>query len=121
MSDQNKFEKMLELLVNEDKAAAEELFHEIVVEKSRDIYESLLEDETDVDEATDEAVDETTDEEVDEASDEDLDEDDSEEVEENFDLDTFEVEADDDMGGDATDDMMADLGMDDEEIGRAHV
>ena len=114
MSDQNKFEKMLELLVNEDKAAAEELFHEIVVEKSRDIYESLLEDETDVDEATDEAVDETTDEEVDEASDEDLDEDDSEEVEENFDLDTFEVEADDDMGGDATDDMMADLGMDDE-------
>jgi hypothetical protein len=114
MSDQNKFEKMLELLVNEDKAAAEELFHEIVVEKSRDIYESLLEDETDVDEATDEEVDETTDEEVDEASDEDLDEDDSEEVEENFDLDTFEVEADDDMGGDATDDMMADLGMDDE-------
>ena len=59
MSDQNKFEKMLELLVNEDKAGAEELFHEIVVEKSRDIYESLLEDEAEVDEADDEAVDES--------------------------------------------------------------
>ena len=66
MSDQNKFEKMLELLVNEDKAAAEELFHEIVVEKSRDIYESLLEDEAEVDEADDEAVDES-DEDLDEA------------------------------------------------------
>ena len=115
MADQNKFEKMLELLVNEDKEAAQELFHEIVVEKSRDIYEGLLEDEAEVDETTDEEVEEATDEEVDEASDEDLDEDDSEEVEEGFDLDEFEVEADDDMGGDPADDMMADLGMDDEE------
>ena len=39
MADLNKFEQMLEKLVNEDKAGAEELFHEIVVEKSRDIYE----------------------------------------------------------------------------------
>jgi hypothetical protein len=115
MADLSKFEKMLELLINEDKEAAEELFHEIVVEKSRDIYESLLEDE-------DEEVDESDDEEVDE-SDEDLDESDDEEVDESeddldegFDLDEFEVEADPmDMGGDPTDDMMADLGMDDEE------
>jgi hypothetical protein len=113
MSDQNKFEKMLELLVNEDKAAAEELFHEIVVEKSRDIYESLLEDEAEVDEADDEAVDES-DEDLDEADDEAVDESD-EDLDENFSLDTFEVEADDDMGGDPTDDMMADLGMDDED------
>ena len=45
MADQNKFENMLEKLVNEDRAGAEELFHEIVVEKSRNIYESLLEDD----------------------------------------------------------------------------
>ena len=120
MADQNKFEKMLELLVNEDKEAAQELFHEIVVEKSRDIYEGLLEDEAEVEEATDEEVDEATDEEVDEASDEDLDEDDSEEVEEGFDLDEFEVEADPmaDMGTmDQTGDLANDLGMnmDDEE------
>ena len=45
MADRNKFEQMLELLVNEDKESAEKLFHEIVVEKSRDIYEGLLEDD----------------------------------------------------------------------------
>ena len=112
MSDQNKFEKMLELLVNEDKAAAEELFHEIVVEKSRDIYESLLEDEAEVDETDDVEVDES-DEDLDEADDEEVDESD-EDLDENFELDTMSVEADDDMGGDPTDDMMADLGMDDE-------
>jgi hypothetical protein len=110
MSNQNKFEQMLELLVNEDKAAAQELFHEIVVEKSRDIYESLLEDEAEVDEADDEAVDES-DEDLDEADDEAVDESD-EDLDENFDLDTFEVEADDDMGPtDQTGDLAADLGM----------
>ena len=110
MSDQNKFEKMLELLVNEDKAAAEELFHEIVVEKSRDIYESLLEDEAEVDEADDEEVDES-DEDLDEADDEEVDESD-EDLDENFSLDTFEVEADDEpFGGDKTDDLANDLGM----------
>jgi hypothetical protein len=110
MSDTNKFEKMLELLVNEDKEAAQELFHEIVVEKSRDIYESLLEDE-----ATDEEVDEATDEEVDEATDEEVDEASEDDLEENFDLDEFEVEADPMANMDQTDDMMADLGMDDED------
>ena len=107
MADLNKFEKMLELLVNEDKAGAQEIFHEIVVEKSRDIYEGLLEDE--------EEVDETTDEEVDEASDEDLDEADEadEDLDENFELDTMSVEADDDMGPmDQTGDLAGDLGMD---------
>jgi len=114
MADRSKFEAMLELLVNEDKEGAEALFHEIVVEKSRDIYESLLEDEEEVDESDDE-VDEASDEEVDE-SDEDLDEADDEEVdesdddlEEGFDLDEFEVEADPMMGGDPADDMMGDM------------
>jgi hypothetical protein len=59
MADLNKFEEMLERLVNEDKAGAEELFHEIVVEKSRDIYESLLEDE-EVDEASEDDLDEAS-------------------------------------------------------------
>ena len=108
MADRSKFEAMLELLVNEDKEGAEALFHEIVVEKSRDIYESLLEDE-EVDESDDE-VEEASDEEVDE-SDEDLDEADEEveesddDLEEGFDLDEFEVEADPMMGGDPADDM----------------
>ena len=108
MADRSKFEKMLELLVNEDKESAQELFHELVVEKSRDIYESLLEDE-------DKEVDEADDEEVDE-SDEDLHEDDDEDLDEGFDLDEFEVEADPmDMGGDPADDMMMDLEPDDDD------
>ena len=88
MANQNKFEEMLEKLVNEDKAGAEELFHEIVVEKSRDIYEGLLESELEtdeeVDEATDEEVDESDDEEVDESDDEEVDESDDDEVNEDF-------------------------------------
>jgi hypothetical protein len=112
----NKFEEMLERLVNEDREGAEALFHEIVVEKSRDIYQSILESEDDdLEEADDEDLDEASDdEELDEADDEDLDEaSDDEELEEMFGLDEFEMEAP--MGGDATDDMMGDLGMDDEE------
>jgi len=130
MANPNKFEEMLERLINEDKAGAEELFHEIVVEKSRSIYENLLADE-----------------EVEEA--EDHDEEDGEEepetegaygkkkkmkkeedeVSEDFDLDEFEVEGgmnmmaqDEDptddpmaaMGGDETDDLEMDVDMDDE-------
>ena len=108
----NKFEEMLEKLVNEDKAGAEELFHEIVVEKSRDIYEGLLESDLEVDETKDEEVDEASDEEVDETTDEEVDEasddDDKEEAtNEDFNLDEFEVE-----GGDPADDMMDKMGMD---------
>jgi hypothetical protein len=112
MADRNKFEEMLERLVNEDRAGAEELFHEIVVEKSRDIYESLLEADL---EDEDEEVDETTDEEVDESDDEEVDEsEDDAELDEDFNLDEFEVEADpmaDMMGGDKADDMMGDMEM----------
>ena len=133
MADRNKFEQMLEKLVNEDKKGAEELFHDIVVEKSRSIYENLLEDELadeskdeDTNEATDEEVDESSkdeevdeakDEEVDEASkDEEVDEAKDEEVDEaskdeNVDENFAEItpEAEDDMGGDPADDMMADI------------
>ena len=112
----DKFQQMLEYLVNEDTAKAEDLFHEIVVEKSRQIYENLLQEEQDeeVDESDDE-LDESKDEEVDEADDEEVDESDDEEVDENFNLDEFEVEGEpemdmDMMGGDAADDMEMDMG-----------
>jgi len=42
---QNKFEQLLDLLINEENEKANELFHEIVVEKSRDIYENLISEE----------------------------------------------------------------------------
>lgn len=48
-----KFEKLLDYLVNEEMDKASQLFHEIVVEKSRDIYESLIaaDEDSDMEEA----------------------------------------------------------------------
>jgi len=74
MADKELLSQMLEHLVNENQEKAEELFHDYVVAKSREIYESLIEEEMEeeVDEATEEkeeAVDEATDEEVEESSD----------------------------------------------------
>ena len=117
MTDRSKFEEMLERLVNEDRAGAEELFHEIVVEKSREIYQSILEaedqeDDEDLEEASED--DEEDDEDLEEASEDDEDDD---ELDEMFGLDEFAPEADDagmGMGGDATDDMMGDVGADDD-------
>ena len=45
MADKTTLEQMLEHLVNDDAAKAEELFHEYVVSKSREIYEDLIEEE----------------------------------------------------------------------------
>lgn len=86
MADKTTLEQMLEHLVNDEQAKAEELFHEYVVAKSREIYEGLIESE------------------IEEASDEEKDEDD-EEVEENFEV----IEGDDEEGADPTDDLMTDL------------
>ena len=43
--DNRKFEKLIDLIINENEEQARELFHEIVVEKSREIYESIMEEE----------------------------------------------------------------------------
>ena len=112
----DKFQQMLEYLVNEDSEKAEEIFHEIVVEKSRQIYEELLAEELaedsdeEVEEGDDEEVEESDDEEVEEAEEEEVEEND-EDLEEDFDLDEFDVE-EAPMGGDAADDMEMDMDMD---------
>ena len=41
----NKYEQLIEHIINDDEAKARALFHQIVVEKSRDIYESLMDEE----------------------------------------------------------------------------
>ena len=97
----SKFEQLLDYLVNEEMDKANELFHEIVVEKSRDIYENLIaeEEEEEVDEAADEEMDESEDEEeVDESADEEMDES-EEEMDEAADeeMDEAEEEADEGM------------------------
>ena len=41
----SKFEQLIEFVINDEDAKARELFHDIVVEKSREIYESLMDDD----------------------------------------------------------------------------
>ena len=78
----NKFEQLIEYVINDDEAKARELFHDIVVEKSRAIYEEMMEEET-----VEEAVD--SEEEIEEAA--------EEEIEEGM------------MGGDQADDLIDDI------------
>lgn len=121
MADKSLIEQMLERLVNEDQAKAEELFHEYVVSKSREIYQDLIEselaeeEEEDEDEEMEEAAsDEDAEEDkVDESADE---ESDDEEVDEEF--EDIAIEGDDEMdamGGDPTDDLEGELDGEDEE------
>ena len=41
----NKYEQLIEHIINDEEDKARALFHQIVVEKSRDIYESLMDEE----------------------------------------------------------------------------
>ena len=42
----NRFEQLIEYVINDEEAKAKELFHQIVVEKSRAIYEDLMDEDT---------------------------------------------------------------------------
>jgi hypothetical protein len=104
MADKTLLSQMLEQLVNDNQAKAEELFHEYVVSASREIYENLIESEI---------ADDEDDEEVEEASEED---EDDEKVEENF--DEIAYEGDDEMDlddSDPTDDLAGEIDPDAEE------
>jgi hypothetical protein len=118
MADKNILEQMLGHLVNDEQQKAEELFHEYVVAKSREIYENLIEaemqdDEEEVDEAAEDE--EAEEEKVDEAA-----EDDEEEMDENFEDVAFEggdgEDSDNPFGseGDATDDLAGEMGPEEE-------
>ena len=84
----SKFEQLIEFVINDEEAKAQELFHDIVVEKSREIYENLMNEED-----AEEELDEAAEEDLDEAKEEDSEE---EELDENF-------------GGDASDDLIDDV------------
>ena len=64
----NRFEQLIEYVINDEEQKARELFHDIVVEKSRAIYENLMAEEAEED------LDEAAEEELDEAEEDDLDE-----------------------------------------------
>ena len=94
----NKFEQLIEYVINDEADKAKELFHDIVVEKSREIYENLMNEE-EMDEECDschKAPCVCEDEELDESKEEDSEE---EELDENMDS----------IGGDASDDLIDDV------------
>ena len=69
----SKFDQLIEYVINDEEAKAKELFHDIVVEKSREIYENLMneeEAEEELDEAAEEELDESEEEELDESEEE---------------------------------------------------
>ena len=43
--DNKKFEQLIDLIINENEEQAKALFHDIVVEKSREIYESMMDED----------------------------------------------------------------------------
>jgi len=108
-----KFEQLLDLIVNEDKQKAEELFHAIVVEKSREIYENLIAEEEEENSDMEEAE-ESNEDPVEEGAD---DVEESDDMDESIDLeDSYSMEADDEDpmsgSGDATDEFGSDIGSD---------
>jgi hypothetical protein len=113
----NRFEQLIEYVINDESKKAEELFHEIVVEKSRTIYESLMAEEAqeELDEAADEELDEAADEELDETMGGDAADDliDDIEADESRDM-SMEAEDDGDVADEGGDDMggMDDMGSD---------
>ena len=106
----SKFEELLDYLVNEEHDKANELFHEIVVEKSRTIYENLIaeeEEEEDMDESMQDEEDDSCDESSEEDEEESMDEGFGEEDEEAETVESMFGEMD--FGGDETDDLEGDV------------
>lgn len=89
----NKFEQLIEYVINDDEAKARELFHDIVVEKSRAIYEEMMQDEEEI----------------------------AEDMDEDFDAEAMEEGMMDDgdqplLGGDAADGYIEDIEMEEEGV-----
>jgi len=97
--DNRKFEQLIDLIINENEEQAKALFHDIVVEKSREIYESMMDEE--LEEGYTVSVQETND-----------------DMEESDQVGDMMDEVEGDMTGQAMseeDDEFADIDMDDEE------
>jgi len=100
----NKFEQLIEYVINDEEAKARELFHEIVIEKSRNIYEEMMQEESteDEDEKAEKAGEKVT---------KDIEYDDKRDRKEKK-MD----EAMDELGGDQADDLIDDIEVEEEGI-----
>ena len=105
--DHKKFETLIDLIINENEEQARALFHDIVVEKSREIYEDIMSDEMDEGMAgpVGQMMDEIS------AEEEGMTEEEEEEID--FDAegddDIVDIEADDDMEGDGSEDRLVSI------------
>jgi len=112
----NKFEQLIEYVINDDEANAKALFHEIVVDKSRDIYEEIMAEESRVeeDEKADDNIDESeelggsqVDDLIDDIESEEqgatFEDDDEEEIE------MIDIDVDDDNGEEELEDRVVDI------------
>ena len=99
----SKFEQLIEYVINDEEAKAKELFHDIVVEKSREIYENLMNEEED-----EELDEETHDEKADDRA-----ERDAEKVKKDLEYDYKHgrkvKEGMDSIGNDSSDDLIDDV------------
>jgi hypothetical protein len=93
----SKFEQLIEYVINDEEAKAKELFHDIVVEKSREIYENLMDEEV---EELDEESDAERDDHAEKAG---------KKVAKDIEYDEKMEEGMDMMGGDAADDLIDDV------------
>jgi hypothetical protein len=87
----NKFEQLIEYVINDEEHKARELFHDIVVAKSREIYENIMAEEAQED------IEESDEEELDESSEEEELDESSEEMDESA------------MGGDSSNDLIDEI------------
>ena len=99
----NKFEQLIEYVINDEEAKARELFHDIVVEKSRAIYEEMMQD-------IDEESTHDEDEKAERAG---------RRVTKDIEYDDAKDRTDETMGGDEVDNMISDIEMDEQGIGEA--
>lgn len=94
----SKFEQLIEYVINDEEAKAKELFHDIVVEKSREIYENLMNEEED--EELDEESHDEKDNNAEKAG---------RKVTKDIEYDEKHDRADESIGGDASNDLIDDV------------
>jgi len=118
MTDRDQFEAMLEALINDDQQSAKEIFHNIVVGKSREIYEELLAEDFSQDSGNPYSKQDEGMEEEEESMEEEMEEEGAEEeesMEEEGAEEESDEESDDEEGDDADSEEDPFAGADDEE------
>ena len=111
--DNKKFEQLIDLIINENEEQAKALFHDIVVEKSREIYESMMDEDQMMNQPSgqvEDLLDEINSEEEGMAEDEETDIEFDDEAEEDGEEMTHDLEADHDAEGEeGLEDRVVDL------------